>query len=337
MLDLKKKTEQGVRKSRDTCFGKIAGIFRRGPFSDEVWDELEELLVSADVGIETAATLLNRVKQRVRAERLSETSQIRDALKREMIDLLSVGSSRRFASLRVTPGRSEPFPSCHSDPERSEGEDSDLAQGILHGESPLIILVVGVNGSGKTTSIAKLTYSLTCQGKKVILAAADTFRAAAIEQLKHWGEKAGAEVIAHKPGGDPGAVAYDAVQAGYNRHASVVIIDTAGRLHTRSNLMEELKKVRRVVAKHDASAPHQVLLVMDATTGQNGLAQAKHFTEAVDVTGIILAKLDGTARGGVVFSVCHELGIPIAYIGTGEGLTDMAPFDAEVFVNAIFA
>jgi len=336
LLDLRKKTEQGVRKSRDTWFGKIAGIFRRGPFSDELWDELEELLVSADVGIETAATLLNRVKQRVKAEGLSETSQIRDALREEMISLLSVRPSRPFASLRVTPGRSEPFPSCHSASERSEGEESDLAQGRLHGESPQIILVVGVNGSGKTTSIAKLAHSLTCQGEKVILAAADTFRAAAIEQLKHWGEKAGAEVIAHKPGGDPGAVAYDAVQAGYNRHSDMVIIDTAGRLHTRFNLMEELKKVRRVVAKHDASAPHQVLLVMDATTGQNGLAQAKHFTEAVDVTGIILAKLDGTARGGVVFSVCNELGIPIAYIGTGEGLTDMAPFDAEVFVNAIF-
>ncbi len=323
MADLRDKVEQGVRKSRETWFGRIAGIFRRDAFSDEVWDELEELLISADVGIETAATLLSRVKQRVRAERLSEISQIRDALKEEMISLLSV--------------RSEPFASCHSDAEPSEGEESALAQGRLRGESPRIILVVGVNGSGKTTSIAKLAYSLTSQGKRVILAAADTFRAAAIDQLKHWGEKAGAEVIAHKPGGDPGAVAYDAVQAGYNRHANVVIIDTAGRLHTRFNLMEELKKVRRVIAKQDTSAPHQVLLAMDATTGQNGLAQAKHFTEAVGVTGIILAKLDGTARGGVVFAVCNELGVPIDYIGTGEGLTDFAPFDAEVFVNAIFS
>jgi len=326
-----------VRKSRQTWFGRIADIFRRDAFSDEVWDELEELLVSADVGVDTSSTLLSRVKQRVKAERLSEISQIRDALKEEMISLLSVSPSRPLASLRVTPGRSESFPSCHSDPERSEGEESALALGRLRGESPRVILVVGVNGSGKTTSIAKLAYSLTSQGKRVILAAADTFRAAAIDQIKHWGEKAGAEVIAHKPGGDPGAVAYDAVQAGYNRHADVVIIDTAGRLHTRFNLMEELKKVRRVVGKHDASAPHQVLLVMDATTGQNGLAQAKHFTEAVGVTGIILAKLDGTARGGVVFAVCHELDIPIAYIGTGEGLTDFAPFDAEVFVNAIFS
>jgi fused signal recognition particle receptor len=194
-----------------------------------------------------------------------------------------------------------------------------------------------VNGSGKTTSIAKLAHGLTLQGKRVILAAADTFRAAAIEQLEHWGEKVGAEVIAHQPGGDPGAVAYDAVQAGYSRHAQVVIIDTAGRLHTKFNLMEELKKIKRVVAKHDASAPHQVLLVMDATTGQNGLAQARHFTEAVDVTDIFLAKLDGTARGGIVFAICDQLAIPISYIGTGEKLQDVAPFDAEVFVNAIFS
>jgi len=342
LLDLRKKTEQGVRKSRDTWFGKIAGIFRRGPFSDELWDELEELLVSADVGIETAATLLNRVKQRVRAERLSETSQIRDALKREMIDLLSVGSSRPVTPPAGPSNSPSPVSVRDSGTEEASGaararqEPDNQDDTPQEQKSPQIILVVGVNGSGKTTSIAKLAHSLTCQGKKVILAAADTFRAAAIEQLKHWGEKAGAEVIAHKPGGDPGAVAYDAVQAGYNRHSDMVIIDTAGRLHTRFNLMEELKKVRRVVAKHDASAPHQVLLVMDATTGQNGLAQARHFTEAVDVTGIILAKLDGTARGGVVFSVCHELGIPISYIGTGEGLTDFAPFDAEVFVNAIF-
>jgi fused signal recognition particle receptor len=205
------------------------------------------------------------------------------------------------------------------------------------GESPYIILVVGVNGSGKTTSIAKLAYGFTSQGKRVILAAADTFRAAAIEQLKHWGGKVDAEVIAHQAGGDPGAVAYDAVQAGYSRRAQAVIIDTAGRLHTKFNLMEELKKIKRVVAKHDVSAPHQVLLVMDATTGQNGLAQAKHFTEAVDVTDIFLAKLDGTARGGIIFAICDQLNIPISYIGTGEKLQDMTPFDAEVFVNAIFS
>jgi fused signal recognition particle receptor len=306
LFNLLKKTEQGVKRSKETWFDKIASIFKRDAFGDEVWEELEELLVSADVGVETTSKLLSKVKQRVKTDRLSEVSQIREALKEEMISLLSI------------PQRANPIP------EQSR-------------ESPYIILVVGVNGSGKTTSIAKLAYGLTSQGKRVILAAADTFRAAAVEQLKHWGGKANAEVIAHQPGGDPGAVAYDAVQAGYSRHAQAVIIDTAGRLHTKFNLMEELKKIKRVVAKHDASAPHQVLLVMDATTGQNGLAQAKHFTEAVDVTGIFLAKLDGTARGGIIFAICDHLNIPISYIGTGEKLQDMAPFDAEVFVNAIFS
>jgi fused signal recognition particle receptor len=313
LFDLLKKTELGVKRSKETWFGKIANIFDRDAFGDEVWEELEELLVSADVGVETTSKLLGKVKQRVKTDRLSEVSQIREALKEEMISLLSVHSARLLAT-------------HNSDPERIEGE-----------ESPQVILVVGVNGSGKTTSIAKLAYSFTSQGKRVILAAADTFRAAAIEQLKHWGGKVDAEVIAHQPGGDPGAVAYDAVQAGYSRHAQVVIIDTAGRLHTKFNLMEELKKIKRVVAKHDASAPHQVLLVMDATTGQNGLAQAKHFTEAVDVTDIFLAKLDGTARGGIIFAICDQLNIPISYIGTGEKLQDIAPFDAEIFVDAIFS
>jgi len=306
LFDLLKKTEPGVKRSKETWFGKIANIFNRDAFGDEVWQELEELLVSADVGVETTSKLLSKVKQRVKTDRLSEVSQIREALKEEMISLLSI------------PQEANPIP-----------EQS--------GEFPCIILVVGVNGSGKTTSIAKLAYGFTSQGKQVILAAADTFRAAAIEQLKHWGGKVDAEVIAHQPGGDPGAVAYDAVKAGYSRHAQAVIIDTAGRLHTKFNLMEELKKIKRVVAKHDASAPHQVLLVMDATTGQNGLAQAKHFTETVDVTGIFLAKLDGTARGGIIFAICDQLNIPISYIGTGEKLQDMAPFDAEAFVNAIFS
>jgi len=306
LFDLLKKTEPGVKRSKETWFGKIANIFNRDTFGDDVWEELEELLVSADVGVETTNKLLSKVRQRVKTDKLPEVSQIREALKEEMVNLLNIPQS------------------ANSTPEQSM-------------EFPHIILVVGVNGSGKTTSIAKLAYCFISQGKRVLLAAADTFRAAAIEQLKHWGGDVDAEVIAHQPGGDPGAVAYDAVQAGCNRHAQVVIIDTAGRLHTKFNLMEELKKIKRVVAKQDASAPHQVILVMDATTGQNGLAQAKYFTEAVDVTGIFLAKLDGTARGGIVFAICDQLNIPISYIGTGEKLQDMTPFDAEVFVNAIFS
>ena len=306
MFDLLKKTQLGVKRSRETWFGKIASIFDRGPLGDEVWEELEELLVSADVGVETTNKLLTKVKQRVRTGKLTDASRAKDALKEEMVALLTVPQRANHSALQSS-------------------------------ESPRVILVVGVNGSGKTTSIAKLAYGFTSQGKRVILAAGDTFRAAAIEQLKHWGGKVDAEIIAHQPGGDPGAVAYDAVQAGLSRHAQAVIIDTAGRLHTKSNLMEELRKIKRVVAKHDASAPHQVLLVMDATTGQNGLAQAKHFTQTVDVTDIFLAKLDGTARGGIVFAICDQLGIPISYIGTGEKLEDVAPFDAQVFVNAIFS
>jgi fused signal recognition particle receptor len=306
LFDLLKKTESGAKRSKETWFGKISNIFNRDTFSDEVWEELEELLVSVDVGVETTNKLLSKVKQRVKTDQLSDVSQIRETLKEEMVNLLNIPQSANSI-----PGRSK--------------------------ESPRIILVVGVNGSGKTTSIAKLAYCFISQGNRVILAAADTFRAAAIDQLKHWGGKVGAEVIAHQPGGDPGAVAYDAVQAGCSRHAQTVIIDTAGRLHTKFNLMEELKKVKRVVAKQDTSAPHQVLLVMDATTGQNGLAQAKYFTEAVEVTGIFLSKLDGTARGGIIFAICDQLNIPISYIGTGEQLQDMTLFDAEVFVNAIFS
>ncbi len=306
MLDLSKKTELGLKRSKESWFGKIASIFNRGSLGDEVWVELEELLVSADVGVDTTNKLLGRVRQRVKTDKLADISQVKNALKQEMVHLLAVPHPRQS--------------STHQSP-----------------DSPYVILVVGVNGSGKTTSIAKLAYRYTSEGKRVVLAAADTFRAAAIDQLKHWGTKVGAEVIAHQPGGDPGAVAYDAVQAGYSRHAQAVIIDTAGRLHTKFNLMEELKKIKRVVAKHDASAPHQVMLVMDATTGQNGLAQAKYFTEAVDVTDIFLAKLDGTAKGGIVFAICDQLNIPISYIGTGEKLEDIAPFDTEVFVNAIFA
>jgi len=306
LFDLFKKTELGVRRSKDSWFSKIAGVFSHPSFGEEVWEELEELLISADVGVQTTQKLLAQVRQRVKTGGLTQSHQVQQALQEEMVGLL-----------RVPAGSVGPRPQ--------------------HSDSPNIILVVGVNGSGKTTSIAKLTFGFVSQGERVVLAAADTFRAAAIDQLKHWGTKTGAEVIAHQPGGDPGAVAFDAVQAGHSRHAQEVIIDTAGRLHTKSNLMEELKKIRRVIAKHDPSAPHETLLVMDATTGQNGLIQAKHFTEAIGITGIFLAKLDGTAKGGIVFAICDELSIPIAYIGTGEKLEDVAPFDAEVFVNAIFA
>jgi fused signal recognition particle receptor len=302
MSDLISKTEQGVKRSRESWFGKVANLFNRPRVEEETWDELEELLLAADVGVTTTAKLIQRVKQRVKGEKLSESSQVRAALKDEMVQMLSIDNK---------------------------------VEHIVGASALQIILVVGVNGSGKTTSIAKLAYDFKNKGKQVVLAAADTFRAAAIEQLKLWGERAGVQVVAHQPGGDPGAVVFDAIQAAQNRGAQVTIIDTAGRLHTKFNLMEELKKIKRVASKYNSQ--QEVLLVIDATTGQNGLIQAKNFTEAAGVSGIFLTKLDGTARGGIVLAICDELKIPIVYIGTGEQLDDIVPFDAKEFVEAIFA
>jgi fused signal recognition particle receptor len=296
-----KKTEQGVKRSREAWFSKITRLFDRARVDDSVWEELEELLISADVGVDTTADLIQRVKERVKTEKISDGPKVREVLKQEMVKKLSLddASSRKIVS------------------------------------SPEVILVAGVNGSGKTTSIAKLANSYKKDGQRVILAAADTFRAAAIEQLQKWGDRIGAEVIAHRQGGDPGAVVFDALEAARSRGVHVVIVDTAGRLHTKFNLMEELKKIKRVASRIDQSAPHQVLLVLDATTGQNGLAQAKYFTEAIGITGIFLAKLDGTAKGGIVLSICDSLKIPILYIGTGEGVEDLAPFNAQAFVEAL--
>jgi fused signal recognition particle receptor len=276
------------------------GLLDRKKIDEEVWEELEELLISADVGVATTTKLINNVKQKAADEDLAG-SQVGAALQQEMVNILSI-------------------------PAREDNEEKP---------SPKVILLVGVNGSGKTTSIAKLAYSMKKEGQSVLLAAADTFRAAAIDQLKKQGERAGVDVIAHQPGADPGAVVYDALQAARSRHIDNVIIDTAGRLHTKYNLMEELKKVRRVAAKLDGTAPHEVILVLDATTGQNGLSQAKYFTEAVGVTGIFLAKLDGTAKGGIVLAICDELSVPIQFIGVGEGLDDMVSFEAKAFVEAL--
>jgi fused signal recognition particle receptor len=275
-------------------------LFDRASIGKEVWEELEELLISADVGVATTTKLVEAVRQRAAAEKL-DGSQVRSVLRDEMVKILTVPA--HVLPTTITP--------------------------------PEVILVVGVNGSGKTTSIAKLAYRLKKDGKSVVLGAADTFRAAAIDQLKKQGERAGVDVIAHQPGADPGAVVYDALQAARSRRADVLIIDTAGRLHTKFNLMEELKKIKRVATKLDATAPHEVMLVLDATTGQNGLTQARYFTEAVGVTGIFLAKLDGTAKGGIVLAICDELKVPVQLIGVGEGLEDMVLFDAAAFVAAL--
>jgi len=275
-------------------------LFDRTAIDEAVWAELEELLISADVGVSTTEKLIERVRQQVAGEKVNQGSLVRSALKAEMVNILKI----------------------------------DI-QKVPEGLSPRVILVVGVNGCGKTTSIAKLAYKSKNEGKRVILAAADTFRAAAVEQLKRLAEMVGVDVIAHQPGGDPGAVVFDTLVAARSRNAHEVIIDTAGRLHTKFNLMEELKKIKRVATKADATAPHEVILVLDATTGQNGLAQARYFTDTAGVTDIFLAKLDGTAKGGIVLAICDELKIPVRFIGVGEKLTDMVPFNAETFVEAL--
>ena len=303
--ETKERTQQGVRKSRDTWFGKIMGVLRSSQLDDSVWEELEEVLISADVGVETSLELVGRLRSITADMRYNDPQQVFDALKLELLAGLKSDSPSDFDA------------------------DAELS------ETPLVVLVVGVNGAGKTTSIAKLAHHFQESGKRVLLGAGDTFRAAAIEQLQALGQRVGVDVISHRQGADPGAVAFDAFQAARARKADVLIIDTAGRLHTKSNLMEELKKIVRVIGRLDSAAPHQVLLILDATTGHNGLAQAKSFTEAVGCTGVFLAKLDGTAKGGIVLAVRESLGLPILFIGTGEKLEDMAVFDPEEFVDAI--
>ena len=298
----KDEAERGLERSRATFFGRLKDLVVRGGAGEDVWDEAEELLIEADVGVALAMELLDRARDRSRGARSAD--EVFDALKADILDVLTA------------------------------------VEGAPNGASapkPLVVLVVGVNGAGKTTSIAKLAALFRAEGKRVVLAAADTFRAAAIEQLQHWGERAGADVIAHQQGGDPAAVAFDAMQAARARGADVLIVDTAGRLHTKSNLMEEMKKIGRVLGRVDDAAPHEVLLVLDATTGQNGLAQAREFTQAVGCTGIVLTKLDGTAKGGVVLAIARELGLPVRFVGTGEGMEDLSPFAPEAYVEALFS
>lgn len=301
--EVHEQTERAVERTRRGLFARISGLFERPDFDEDLWDELEETLVVSDTGLKTAEALLGAIRGRVKDEGVKQSARVREILREEMVRILE-------APLREPPAWTRP-----------------------DAPSPLIILVIGVNGAGKTTSIAKLAHAFQRDGATVVLGAADTFRAAAVEQLKVWGERVGARVVAHQSGADPGAVVFDTLQAG--RDADVVIVDTAGRLHTKTNLMEELRKMNRVVQRVDAAAPHETLLVLDATTGQNGLAQARTFTEAVGVTGIVLAKLDGTAKGGIAFAIAHELGIPVRFIGTGEKLGDLAPFDPRDFVDAL--
>jgi len=295
--------EASLAKTRQGFLGRIATLFQANEITDDTWTELEELLVQADVGVNTALQVVERLRTRVKKENLKRMEDVRAALKQELVRLLE----------------HPPFTSLD--------EPRMLS----------VVLIVGVNGSGKTTSIAKLARYYKNRGRKVVLAAADTFRAAAIDQLKIWGERAGVEVIAQAPGADPGAVVYDAIRACQeSRKADLLIVDTAGRLHTKYNLMKELEKVRAVCARQVHNAPHETLLVLDATTGQNAISQAKHFKDSVQVSGIILTKLDGTAKGGIVFAIEQELGLPVRFVGTGEKLDDLAEFDPVAFVNGIF-
>jgi len=302
-----RQTREGVKRSQERWFGRILGLLQSSKLDDAVWDELEEILISADVGVSTTQDLIEDLRSRVDSGQLEEPSQL-------------------FAHLKE---------SLAHDLENQESPDIWLDD--EDGPAPYVILMVGVNGVGKTTSIAKLAHHFKQAGKKVVLGAADTFRAAASEQLEILGDRVGVDVISHQAGSDPGAVAYDAYKASQARGADVLIVDTAGRLHTRSNLMEELKKVHRVLSRLEPAAPHQVILTLDATTGHNGLAQAKAFKETVGCTGIFLAKLDGTARGGIALAITQELEIPILFIGTGEGLDDMAPFDTKDFIESLLA
>jgi fused signal recognition particle receptor len=290
-----------LTRTRNAVFSRVAGLLGASEVTAETWDRLEELLIGADVGVETTVYLVDTLRQRARDEAILQAEGLQSALREELRALL-------------------PDPP----PLNLGGRERD------------VVLVVGVNGSGKTTSIAKLAHRWQRDGHRVLLAAADTYRAAAVEQLDIWARRVGADIVKGPEGGDPGAVVFDTLQAALSRDKDRVIIDTAGRLHTQYNLMSELRKVRRVTEKNVPGAPHETLLVLDATTGQNALSQARHFQEAVEVTGVVLAKLDSTAKGGMVFAIARELELPVRFVGTGEGLDDLAPFDPDAFIQGLF-
>ncbi len=297
-----KSIRESLSRTRKSVFGQIVGVLGMGEITEETWDDLEALLVQADIGVPTTLALVEAMQKRVRDEGLYSGQQLIQALKAEMRAII-------------------------------------IDAPIFELEEPrqlTVVMVVGVNGSGKTTTIGKLAHKYKNNGRKVVLVAGDTFRAAAIDQLKIWGDRAGVPVISGLPGGDPAAITYDGIRATRARGYDLVIVDTAGRLHTKFNLMKELEKVYGVCKKSVHAAPHEVLLVLDASTGQNALVQAQKFKESVQVTGVILAKLDGTARGGMVLAIYKELGLPVRFIGTGERIEDLAPFDPDQFINGLF-
>jgi len=301
MADIFSKWKEGLERTRKMAFGRIATLFGATEISPETWDELESILIQADLGLDTTEEIIKALRKYTAQNGLTRSSDLQEALRAEMVKLL--------------------IPAPEFNPSAWK---------------PAVILLVGVNGSGKTTTAAKLGKQFSLKGKTVLLAAADTYRAAAVDQRQVWGDRLGLPVIAGASNADPGAVAYDAIQAGLSRKADVVLIDTAGRLHTRFNLMEELKKVYRVVGKALPGAPHAVWLVLDATTGQNAINQARAFKDAVQVSGVILTKLDSSARGGMAFAIQKELNLPILFAGLGEKPEDLQVFDRQAFVDGIF-
>lgn len=298
----------GLSKTRDGVVGRINNLVKsKGTIDEETLEQMEEILISGDVGVDTALTIVEQIRERVKQEKYKSVEEL-DKLIRDEMQMLIGGEE--------DPG-ANPF-------------------SIPRDKHPYVIMVVGVNGVGKTTSIGKLAHHYRNEAYNVIIGAADTYRAAANEQLEIWAQRAGVEIIQQPHGADPAAVAYDAVAAAHSRQSDVVIIDTAGRLHTRANLMEELKKIKRVLQKQDPALPHEILLVVDGSTGQNAIQQARLFNEAVGISGLIVTKLDGTAKGGIVFAITRELNIPVRFIGVGEKLEDLQPFDRQLFIDALF-
>ena len=298
------KLKTGLTKTREGMVQKIREVIRRRPeIDEETLEEIEEILIEADIGVEPTLRIIDQLRERFETGEPVENPEIQEFLEEEIRKILL---------------------------------PSDTAPSIAITTKPHVILVVGVNGVGKTTTIGKMAHKLSREGKKVLFAAGDTFRAAAIDQLGIWANRTGSDIVQHQPGADAASVAFDAIQAARARDIDVVLIDTAGRLHTKINLMEEVKKIRRVVAKALPGAPHETLLVLDATTGQNAVIQAKQFHSTVELTGLVLAKLDGTAKGGVVIAIADELDLPVRYVGLGEGIEDLDDFDPENFVRALF-
>lgn len=304
----KEALDEGLKKTKDSFFSKITkAIAGKDKVDEEVLDQVEDALVGADVGIDTTVAIIKRIEERVAKDKYLGTSELNRILQEEIMGMLTEAPSHEFETFDIPPGK-----------------------------KPYVILVVGVNGVGKTTTIGKLAYNFKRNGKKVVLGAADTFRAAAVDQLTIWSERTGVDIVKKEMGSDPGSVAFDAVQSGIAKDADVVIIDTAGRLHNKAYLMDELGKIRRVVGKKMADAPHEVLLVLDGSTGQNALEQAKQFTAATDVTSLAITKLDGTAKGGVVLAIANQFKIPVKYIGVGEKMEDLQIFNKAEFVDSLF-